>query len=298
MKPRSSIQYQIPAGPNCVHLFPKGSVTTVFGTIVAWELGWAGRIYGHLRLSVGDVHITANRDTLPLHLGVGSSVRVRVMRTHSDDDPGLRVFGTVNAAAWEPSQTSWTPTALHHREVSMRKLRSLLSLLDPALQGLFMSLMVDAQVQRRFFWRPCASDHHCYPGGLFDTSVAAALAAYGDTSIPELDRGLAAIASLVFDIGKVFDDRLQPDTVRHWPALEAHPQTERRLARPLARLALVYPDCAEDLRRLFASRDEADVAHGPSRIGVLRGRVLRAVETGWALSTSGLTPATLPDGVA
>src|SRR5659263_146050 len=60
-------------------LFRGRSVITVIGRIEDWTLGWAGRIRCTLCLSIGDLPLTANRDTLPLEIQNGRWVRARVL---------------------------------------------------------------------------------------------------------------------------------------------------------------------------------------------------------------------------
>jgi hypothetical protein len=167
----------------------------------------------------------------------------------------------------------------------MRQLRSFLSTLEPALQGLFMSVMADTQVQRNFFWRPAAADHHCYPGGLFDQSIAAAKVAHQGQYEDEHERGLVTIASLLFDIGKVFDARLQHDRTRTWPRLQPHPLSAQRLDKPLTRLARQQPELAAELRGLFAS---GPIGAGPDavRMAGLRTHVHTAIQQSWGPTMS------------
>ena len=259
-------------------LFPKGVVFTVIGQIHNWHLSWAGRIECGLRLSIGDLVIRANRGTLPLEIGNGSWVRVKLMHRH-DEDSAMHVLSAVETVP-APGETSWVPVSLYHRIAGMRELRRLLSTLEPGLQGLFMSLSIDRQVQRKFFWRPAASDHHCYPGGLFDQSVAAATIAnsaqYGNSH----DRGLVTLASLLWDIGKVSDGRLREDRSRGGPELQPHVTTSVRLKRPLELLAQSHPSLAREFAALLAGPDAA-IAPITNRTAALRRQAHRAVHQSW-----------------
>ena len=259
-------------------LFPKGVVFTVIGQVHHWHLGWAGRIECGLRLSIGDLALRANRDTLPMEIGNGSWVRVKLMHRH-DENSVMHVLSSV-ATVPAPGETSWVPVSLYHRSAGMRELRRLLSTLEPGLQGLFMSLMLDRQVQRQFFWRPAASDHHCYPGGLFDQSVDAATRASAASYSTEHDRGLVTLASLLWDIGKVSDGRLREDHQRGWPELQPHALTSRRLKRPLELLDQTHPALAQEFAALLAGQ-EASIAPLTNRTAELRRRVHRAVHESW-----------------
>ncbi len=268
-------------------LIPRGSVFTVVGQVHDWRLGFAGRIDCTLRLSIGDLALSANRDTLPLDLGDGDWVRAKVMHRHDGSDAMSLIRARPNAPA--PGQTSWVPVALYHRHAAMAELRRLLSALEPGLQAVFLSVMLDTRVQRQFFWRPTAADHHCYPGGLFDQAVAAAklasLAEYPDAR----DRGLATLASLLFDIGKATDTRLQPDRTRPWPELQPHVATASRLSGSLQRLAASQPELAADLCDLLAGDDPTRTARFTPRMTALRQQVREAVRLSWGPAHSFLS---------
>jgi hypothetical protein len=275
------------AGFDPASLFPKGSVITVLGQVQDWTLGWAGRISCTLRLSIGDIPLVGNRDTL-LAVDNGTWVRATLMRRHGD---GTMHLMRVVAAGARPddaqldSECAWVPTALYHRHESMRRLRALLSQLEPALQGIFMAVMVDRQVQRSFFWRPSAADHHCYPGGLFDHSVAAAEFAHRASCASEHARGLSTLASLLFDIGKVFDTQLRTDRPRTLPALRPHPMSARRLERALAAIAGWRPGLAHDLAALLGASGPDDDGANSSRMPSARTKVCQAVQTAWFAHT-------------
>ena len=255
-------------------LFPAGVVFTVIGQIHSWHLRWAGRIECVLRLAIGDLVIRANRETLPLEIGVGHWVRAKLMHRH-DDGSAMHVLSAVETVP-APGETSWVPVALYHRIAGMRQLRRLLSTLAPELQGLFTALHLDRQVQRQFFWRPAASDHHCYNGGLFDQSIRAARLASEVTYDNPHDRGLVTLATLLWDIGKVSDGRLREDRSRGWPELQPHVTTSWRLKRPLELLGQSHPALAREFAALLAGQ-EASIAPLTNRTAELRRRVHRAV---------------------
>jgi hypothetical protein len=284
---------QSASGPhlNPATLIPKGSVFTVIGQVRDWQLGFAGRIRCTLRLSIGDLALSANRDTLPLHIGDGDWVRVKLMHRHSDG-PAMQV---ISAVATAPVETSWVPVALYHRNAAMRELRRLLSTLEPSLQAVFMAVMLDLQVQRRFFWRPAAVDHHCYPGGLFDQSIAAGVFVTQALHASERDRGIAILASLLFDIGKATDQRLQEDRTRCWPELQPHATTATRLKGPLRRLAQSEPALAADLGDVLGADSPARIT---TRLVGLRDLVRHAARTSWGPDNSFLATTTTNPGAA
>ena len=259
-------------------LFPKGVVFTVIGQIHHWHLGWAGRIECSLRLSIGDLALRANRDTLPMEIGNDSWVRVKLMHRH-DEDSAMHVLSAV-ATVPAPGETSWVPISLYHRSAGMRELRRLLSTLEPGLQGLFFAVLQDRKIERQFFWRPAASEHSCFPGGLFDVSVRAATLANSAKHANPHDRGLVTLASLLWDIGKVSDSQLCEDRSRGWPEVPPHVTTRERLKRPLELLARSHPGLAREFAALVAG-PEAPIAPITNRTASLRRMVHSAVYGSW-----------------
>ena len=266
-------------------LFPKGVVFTVIGQIHHWHLGWAGRIECGLRLSIGNLALRANRDTLPMEIGNDSWVRVKLMHRH-DEDSAMHVLSAVSTVP-VPGETSWVPVCLYHRSAGMRELRRLLSTLEPGLQGFFFSLMLGRQVQRQFFWRPAAADHGIFPGALFDVSVGAAFLANSAEYCDSHDRGLATLASLLWDIGKVADGRLREDLMRGWPELQPDVNTRRLLNRPLELLKRSHPSLAQEIAALLAG-PEAPIAPLTNRTSALRREVHRAVSGSWGFADASL----------
>ena len=276
-------------------LIPKGSVFTVVGQVCNWQLGFAGRIQCTLRLSFGDLPLSANRETLSIDtIADGDWVRARLMHRH---DGTMHVIGAI-AVGLAAGDTSWVPAALYHRNAAMRELRRLLGTLEPALQAVFMAVMLDMQVQRRFFWRPAAADHNCYPGGLFDQSVAAAAAASRSRYDSERERGLCTLASLLFDIGKTTDVRLQADRPRCWPELHPHAATVARLSRTLSRLAQSQPVLAAELAELMAGDLTGPGLLFAPPVVFLRNRVRQAVQQSWGPAESFLQSLTNPGAAA
>ncbi|WP_293606452.1 hypothetical protein [Polaromonas sp. UBA4122] len=84
------------------------SVITVLGRIEDWKLEWAGRIRCTLCLSIGDLHLTANRETLPLEIENGHWVRARVLLRRGTPE-STRLLSVTVVQAEEVPPTSWTP---------------------------------------------------------------------------------------------------------------------------------------------------------------------------------------------
>src|SRR4051812_26920009 len=124
-------------GVLCV--FRKGMVSTVLARIVRVDLGLAGNVRCRLKLSLGEVTVYGNRDTIPSSLREGDWVRVRAMRRWREDPAPLRVMSLV--AATPDAGAAWVPTTLCHRTAHMRRLLTLLVELAPAMQALFMTAM-------------------------------------------------------------------------------------------------------------------------------------------------------------
>lgn len=271
-------------------LFSGIAVITLLGRIEDWRLHWAGRISCTLCLPFGDVPLTANRDTLPLEIQVGSWVRARLLLRHSA--PPLLLSATdVKMNRWDPT-TAWLPTVPYHRAAHMRRLRVLLSRFEPSLQAIFMVVMANTQVQRRFFWRIAASDHHIYPGGLFDQSVKAAELAYQQTQLSQRARGLAALACLLFDLGKVSDDQFRPDRIRFSVGLAPHPDTDRHIRRALDAVSRFEPDLVESLRTLFDPCDWTEWLSPPGITPTLKQSVHQALQTSWSFDRPDQEPST------
>ena len=231
-------------------LLRRGSVTTLLGQVHRIDVGWAGRLRCVLKLSMGMLTVVGTRESIPLAAKEGDWLSVRALRSHSDEEGELRVL---SARITMPTlTTAWLPTALYHREVHMRRLRALLLKLEPELQAVFMLCMSDAQVQRAFFSRVAAADHHCYPGGLFDQSVRAAELAHAQHYASERQRGVATLAALLFDLGKVSEGVLRADSTRCAAGLTPHPLTARRLERALAVIEPLQPAMTATLRSLLA----------------------------------------------
>ncbi len=265
-------------GVLCV--FRKGTVSVVLARIVRMEMGWAGRVRCRLKMSVGEVTVTGNRETIPLSLNEGDWVRVRVMRTYSQKSPFvMRMMPT-----GPDSGAAWLPTALCHRTVHLERLRALLAELEPAMQATFMAAMTDAQVQRRLFWRVAAGDHHCYPGGLFDQSVKAAELAFASAHSNEIERSVATMGALLFDLGKVFDDQLTNDGNRIRGVLLPHRLTRMRLQRAYDVAEAVQPGPAALLRAVLEANPRSAIG-GPPEAARLAHCVRSAVERAFGLES-------------
>lgn len=264
-------------------LFRQTAVITVIGRVEDWSLEWAGRIRCTLCLSIGDLPLTANRDSLPLDIQNGSWVRARLLLRPGSPAAATRLLGVTLVQPEQRAPTSWTPTVLFHRLDHMRRLRVLLSQLEPGLQAIFMAVMVNAQMQHGFFYRIAATDHHTYPGGLFDHSIEAAELAYQQEHLGPRERGLAALACLLFDLGKVSDDQIRPDRPRCGSTLEPHANTARHLARALDSVARLEPDLVESLHALLARTDWKVSPFQPRAIDALRECVHQALQASWQL---------------
>lgn len=262
-------------------LFRHTSVITVIGRIEDWTLEWAGRIRCTLCLSIGDMPLTANRDTLPLEIENGCWVRARVLLRRGSSGSPMRLLGVTVVQLEQIAPTSWTPTVLFHRYEHMRRLRLLLSKLEPGLQAIFMAVMVNAQVQHRFFFRMAASDHHTYPGGLFDHSIEAAEMVHRQKHLSRRERGLAALACLLFDLGKVSDEEYRADRHRCTSRLEPHANTARHIGRALDSVERFEPDLVESLRMLLVKNDSTEWPSQPGLTPTPKQCVHQALQQSW-----------------
>lgn len=263
-------------------LFRNASVITVLGRVENWTLEWAGRIRCSLRLSIGELPLTGNRDTLPLEINNGSWVRARVLLRRGSPGSATRLLSvtTVRPKKSDPT-ASWLPTSQYHRHAHMHRLRLLLSQLEPGLQAIFMAVMVDAKVQLGFLNCIAAGDHHTYPGGLFDQSIEAAELAYQQEHLGPRDRGIAALACLLFDLGKVSDDQFRPDRSRCGLGLEPHVNTMRHIARTLDSVARFEPDLVASLRMLLKKCDWTEWLSAPGIALTLKQCVHQVLQDSW-----------------
>lgn len=282
----TTFPFKTPAGDaGVLNLFRKGTVSHFLARILRFELGFAGAARCRLRLSVGEVTVIGNRDTIPLTLNEGDCVSVRVIRSYREDTPALRVMRM--SPATSECRVAWLPTALCHRTAHLKRLLTLLAQLDPPMQAFFMTAMADAQAQRRFFWRVAASDHHCYPGGLFDQAVQAAELALAQNHADQAARSVAAMGALLFDIGKVFDEKLSDDSGRLQEVLMPHRLTRVRLKRAYEAGGVLEPALSAEpvgLLRAVLEANPGSAVGGPPEVAQLASCVRDAVERAWSLS--------------
>ena len=267
-------------------LFRRGTVSEVVGTVQRIDLGWGGRFRLVLALSLGTLVMQGTRRFLEAGLDVGQRVRVRFLCRHgAGDEPTPGATACVRllkaTAAADDQGCSWVPTTETPRTAHVRQLREGLALLSPLAQGLFMAVMLNPHIQRRFFQRVAAADHHGYPGGLLDQSVCAACNAADEPELGPEERDLLVLAAVFFDLGKAYDPRLAPDRPRledpGQPLLAPHPMTHRVLRIALQGFALRHTPLAQDLMSLLQPAPPNEAA----RLASLRGRLIRAVVASW-----------------
>jgi hypothetical protein len=274
-------------------LFRHSSVIVVVGRIENWTLAWAGRIRCTLCLSIGELVLNANRDSMSLEIRNGHWVRAKLMlRRSGADSGGSGEFGkgegiatsVLSMAKVSPeldAPTSWVPTGLFHRVSHMRRLRRLLSKLEPGLQTIFMIVMFNAQVQHRFFFQIAALDHHAYPGGLFDSSVKAAELVYRQKSLGIKERGIAALVCLFFDLGKVTQDHFEPDWPRCRFGLTPYLGTALLLGRALDAVGRYEPELVACIRRLLDPSDWTEWLAPPGVAPTLKQHIHQAIQQAW-----------------
>jgi hypothetical protein len=268
-------------------LYRHQSTITVVGRIEDLDLQWARRIRGTICLSIGDVPLAANADTLPLELQNGTWVLAKLeIRGSGSDMFGLAEPTTrvLRVEALQPDRlapTSWTPTVRFHRLAHMRRLRRLLSELEPGLQAIFMVALADEQNQHRFFYRVAALDHHIYQGGLFDCSVEAAELAFQQDQLSVRERGIAALVCLLFDFGKVTDDVFRADRLRCHGMVAPHPRTLELLEPALSAVQRFEPELVEAVENLLAPTDSKGSALQTGRTSKLQQVVHQALQQAW-----------------
>ncbi|MDZ4208463.1 hypothetical protein [Rhodoferax sp.] len=265
-------------------LFPRHTVITVIGRIEDWTLAWAGRIHCTLCLSIGDVPLRANRDSLPIEIQNGHWVRAKLMLRRGSSDPSGISTLLLSSSLIRPRQsnpTAWTPTVPFHRFAHMRRLYRLLSQLAPGQQAIFMAVMADSRIQQGFFLRIAATDHHTYPGGLFDCSIEAAELTLRQEHLGTKERGLMALVCLLFDLGKLTDERYEPDQMRCHLGLAPHPGTVRLIDLALDAVARFEPDLFVAMHQLLGPCDWTEWLSPPGIAPTLKQHIHQAIQQAW-----------------
>ncbi len=271
-----------------LHLFRWTSLVTVMGRLENLKLNWGGQQRCTLHTSIGDLPLQANRETLPPEISNDSWVQVTLRLRRGVTDPEQSNTNLLRVVAGKLSKgdptTAWVPTVPNNRPEHMRRLRLLLSQLEPGVQAFFLSVMVQESVQKGFFSRIAAMDHHCYPGGLFDCSVQAAELAYRHRQFSLRERGIAALVCLLFDLGKVKDELYRSDRQRCDTALEPHPNTASLLRRELATMAHFDAALVETVRSLLIPCEWTEWVAPPGITPTLKQCVHQAMRDAWAFN--------------
>jgi hypothetical protein len=248
-------------------LHPMNRRFSVLGRVNRRKLKWAGQFVCSVQTSIGELVVHGNRDVL-LQVEEGSWLALRLLR----HDQGVQVQAIEQASPRLPA--AWLPSVPCAQPAILQRLRSLLGRLTPAGQALFMSVMAGGKTQLRFFTRAAALDHHTLQGGLFEQSVLAAELAFDDWHPTESDRECAALAALLYDIGKLADPHVGLDLQREGPDVEPHPLTRLRV--------LPACDLVEQHDRALATTVRCLLVPGPGDVDpALYQRVRRAVERSW-----------------
>lgn len=231
----------------------KGQVAMLLGCIERIDIGWAGRMRVTLKLSMGTLVVSGSRDTIPLNARNGDWLRVHVRRRFGEPEVNESEVVVLSATLTQPDiPAAWVPTARCHRLGRLRKLRQLLVRLHPAAQRIFMGAMAESRVQHGFFWRVAATDHHGYPGGLFDQSLDAALQVEAGTFASDTDREVATLATLLYDLGKTRDATLRPD-FRRRPLAHPHGLTGSLVTHALDQAEPLHPEMVAHLRAILTA---------------------------------------------
>lgn len=248
-------------------LHPTGRNFSLLGRIQSRKLQWAGQFVCKVQTSVGELVVHGNRDVL-LDVEEGSWLALRLRR----HEQGVQVRAIGPGSPLLP--TAWLPSASCFEPSVQQRLRVLLSRLSPAAQALFMAVMGSSRTQLRYFSRAAARDHHAQRGGLFEQSVLAAELAYVAQHPTEADREAAALAALLFDIGKLADPHVGEDLPRQGPDLEPHFLTRLRV--------LPACDLVEHYDRALAESVRSVLVPGAGEVDPkLYQRVRHAVERSW-----------------
>jgi hypothetical protein len=277
-----------PATLDLRSLFLYTPVITVLGRVQDWAMTWPGNITCTLLLSIGAVRIATNRDYLPTEIQDGSWVVAKLMLARGSSCSSTCLFSAVEIRLQKGDPTtSWWPTADCERQAHMRRLRQLLSRLEPGLQAIFMAVMANAKVQHKFVKCMAALDHHSYPGGLFDQSVEAAELVYSRKYLGRRERGIAAMACLLYDIGKISDAQILLDRPRLGLGMQPHAQTAGHLRHPLNQVSCTDPDLVASLRSLLARCRWIEWLSPPGLPLNLKQHAHLALQKSWKLAKPG-----------
>jgi hypothetical protein len=260
------------------HLAP---VLTLLGQVQDWKLEILGRISCTLVTSFGSIRLNGNRDKL-LDLVDGDWIVAKILLKRHDASNCTSIFD-VKRVTMQPSDptTAWVPIADCHRVVHLRVLRQLLSRISPTLQVIFYLALADQSVQKAFFMRVAALDHHIYPGGLLDRGIAAAMHILVNEKLTLRDRALAAMACLLFDLGKVTEQNITADAGRGRLGLQPHPQTLKLLQKALLQIGHPQPEMVCALRALLAPGSWTEWIAPPGVEQSLKQHVHQAIQASW-----------------
>ena len=254
------------------------SAVTLLARLENLALGWAGLVRCEFQTSLGRIVVIGNRESALLTMTRGEWAELSLLRLSKKHRATSGVgdqaaYRAMSVRIVKPeTTTAWLPSIPSHRVEHMKRLLMLLEQLEPSLQAAFMIVMRDLQIQERFFRRVASADHHCYPGGLFDQSVVAGEVAFLLPHDSRRERDLAALAALLFDLGKTLDDRLGFDRHRMIGSCVPHFSTARLLVRAVDALNRFDPEIASSLASLLNSRS-----------GMLPIRVQEAVKSSWSI---------------
>jgi hypothetical protein len=226
-------------------------VATMLGRVQDWTFVWPGNIKCTLVLSIGEVSIATNRDYLPIEVQNGDWVHAKLLFDRGTGSSARLLKAVLVRRQSADPTTCWLPSAEHDRYSHMLRLRQLLSKLEPAVQAIFILAMASQQVERKFYRRIAALDHHVYPGSLLDQSVLAAELMYACHHVGPRDRDIAALVCLLYDVGKVSDDQIRPDRPRLALGMQPHPLTVAHLSPALNQIASFDPQLIATARDLL-----------------------------------------------
>lgn len=272
------------SGLHLAKLFHGSPIVSVLAQVDDITLAWGGRISCTLKLSIGNIVVHTNRDVLRSDISDGSWIRTRLMlaRSPARNDILLSVVRMFPADTSAPT-TSWLPVASHARNAHIQRLRALLAQLEPSMQAVFMGAMSHVRVQQEYLRRVSASDHHGYPGGLFDHSVEAAESAMARNHLNARERGIAALVCLLFDLGKTRDPFLRPDADRLLPALAAHSLSMSVLQRTLSVVERHDSELVAQIRMLMSGSVGADTTASGVNLKAVQQAVHASILQAWKL---------------
>ena len=270
---------------NLHQLFRQSTVVTVLAQVKHLSVGLGGSILCTLELSIGSIVANTKRELVPILRLKNEWVIAKLLHTSSGKFTLLSARET--SMRKNGPTTAWLPRTESHRTAHIKRLRLLLSTMEPALQAIFMGVMATEAFEKTWLTRISATDHHTYPTGLFDHSVEGAEWMFKCSYLTPREQGVTALACLLFDIGKVKDEQYRPDAMRLRQGLAPHPSTAQLLSPTLACVAQHDKELVDLLKTVMGKLDWTEWISPPGIEWTMKQHMHDTVQWSWGLPVVG-----------